>query len=136
MNLPGLTFHHFGLAVLRPAESITLLKALGYQVGETVFDAGQNVRLILCEHAEQPAVEIIYPGDGPGPVDGLLQRQASGIVYHICYETKNLEASLEQLEAAGLRVICRAAPKPAPLFGGRPVSFYDVVGLGLIEILE
>jgi hypothetical protein len=25
---------------------------------------------------------------------------------------------------------------PAPLFGGRPVSFYNVVGMGLIEILE
>jgi hypothetical protein len=24
----------------------------------------------------------------------------------------------------------------APLFGGRPVSFYNVVGLGLVEILE
>jgi len=25
---------------------------------------------------------------------------------------------------------------PAPLFGGRPVSFYNVVGMGLVEILE
>jgi hypothetical protein len=27
-------------------------------------------------------------------------------------------------------------PRPAVLFGGRPVSFYTVVGMGLIKILE
>jgi len=25
---------------------------------------------------------------------------------------------------------------PAPLFGGRPISFYNVVGIRLVEILE
>jgi hypothetical protein len=32
--------------------------------------------------------------------------------------------------------MCISEPKPAPLFGGRPVSFYNVAGIGLIEILE
>jgi hypothetical protein len=35
-----------------------------------------------------------------------------------------------------LRPLCISPVTPAPLFGGRPVSFYNVVGLGLVEILE
>jgi len=136
MNRAGLIFHHFGLAVRQPADAIAWLTALGYRIGETVFDPGQNVHLILCECDQQPAVEIIYPGNGPGPVDAMVRRHASGIIYHAGYETRNLAATLAHLESAGLRAICVASPQPAPLFGGRPVSFYQVAGMGLIEILE
>ena len=131
-----LIFHHFGLAVRRPDEARKFLAALGYQPGESVFDPAQNVHLQLCTHAEQPAVEIIWPGAAAGPVDQLVQRHAAGIVYHLCYATDNLAVALAGLAAAGLRPVCISPATPAPLFGGRPVSFYNVVGMGLIEILE
>lgn len=131
-----LSFHHFGLAVRRPDEARKLVGALGYALGEAVFDAAQNVHLQLCTHAAQPAVEIIWPGDTTGPVDKLAQRHAAGIIYHLCYETDDFPTALASLEAAGLRPICISPPKPAPLFGGRLVSFYNVVGMGLVEILE
>ena len=136
MNNPHLTFHHFGLAVRRLDEARAFVTALGYQPGESVFDPAQNVHLQLCTHPQHPAVEIIWPGDTTGPVDKLAQRHASGIIYHMCYETDNLEAALAGLEAAGLRPLCISPATPAPLFGGRPVSFYNVRGIGLIEILE
>jgi methylmalonyl-CoA/ethylmalonyl-CoA epimerase len=131
-----LTFHHFGLAVRRPDEARKFVTALGYQIGLAVFDPAQNVHLQLCTHATQPAVEIIWPGDRTGPVDKLAQRHSAGIIYHLCYETDQLTAAIAGLEAAGLSPICISPPTPAPLFGGRPVSFYNVVGLGLVEILE
>jgi Glyoxalase/Bleomycin resistance protein/Dioxygenase superfamily len=131
-----LVFHHFGLAVRRPDESRTFLLNLGYRIGETVFDPNQNVQLAMCEHPTEPAVEIIWPGETKGPILSLTQRHTSGIIYHVCYTTDNLAAALAGLERAGLNVICVSPPKPAPLFGGRPVSFYNVVGMGLIEILE
>jgi methylmalonyl-CoA/ethylmalonyl-CoA epimerase len=136
MNPSYLTFHHFGLAVRRPDEARKFLATLGYRLGEPVFDQAQNVHLELCTHATHPAVEIIWPGDTTGPVDKLVQRHQNGIIYHLCYETGNLGAALAALEAGGLRPVCISPPKPAPLFGGRPVSFYNVVGLGLVEILE
>jgi hypothetical protein len=136
--IPGshLAFHHLGLAVRRPREAEALLTALGYRMGEAVLDPGQNVHLKMCLHETEPDVEIIWPGDTPGPLDGMMQRHSSGIIYHICYVTDNLAAALAGLEKAGLRVVCVSPQKPAPLFGGRPVSFYNVVGIGLIEILE
>jgi catechol 2,3-dioxygenase-like lactoylglutathione lyase family enzyme len=131
-----LAFHHLGLAVRRPQEAQLFLSAMGYRLGETVLDPGQNVHLMMCTHETEPEVEIIWPSDTKGPIDGLTQRHPAGIVYHICYVTDDLAAALAALEKAGLRIVCVSPPKPAPLFGGRKVSFYNVVGIGLIEILE
>ncbi len=136
MNCAPLTFHHLGLAVKQPREAENFLSTLGYQMGAAVFDPVQNVHLALCTHATQPAVEIIWPGDSQGPIDRLTQRHPAGIVYHVCYQTMDLAATLAHLEAAGLRVLCISSPSPAVLFGGRKVSFYNVAGMGLIEILE
>ena len=120
----------------RPDEARKFVAALGYALGESVFDPAQNVHLQLGTHAAHPAVEIIWPGDTSGPIDKLTQRYANGIIYHLCYETDNLTAALAGLTAAGLRPMCISPAAPSPLFGGRPVSFYNVVGLGLVEILE
>jgi hypothetical protein len=131
-----LAFHHFGLAVREPEGAATFLSGLGYRLGEALFDPNQNVHLILGTHETQPAVEIIYPGADEGPIDKWVQRYASGIIYHLCYSTQNLEEILAQWEARGLQAVCVSSPKPALLFGGRRVSFYNVVGMGLVEILE
>jgi len=136
MNSSHLEFHHFGLAVRRPDEGRKYLTTLGYEIGAAVFDPGQNVHLQLCTHPGHPPVELVWPGSASGPVDKLAQRHVSGIIYHLCYQTSNLAAALAGFEQAGLNVICISPPQPAPLFGGRPVSFYNVVGMGLIEILE
>ncbi len=132
----GLSFHHLGLAVPRPDAAVTFLAGLGYAIGARVFDPEQNVNLLLCPHSQMPTVEIIYPGDAPGPIDKYVARHASGIVYHVCFETADLRASITAIEAANLRPVCVLLPRPAILFGGRAVSFYVVVGMGLIEILE
>lgn len=136
MTDPCLHFHHFGLAVRRPDEARKFVAALGYQLGHPVFDPAQNVHLHLCTHPRQPAVEIIWPGDTSGPVNRLAQRHASGIIYHLCYKTDNLATTLTAWTAAGLQPLCIVPPTPAPLFDGRLVSFYNVIGMGLVEILE
>jgi catechol 2,3-dioxygenase-like lactoylglutathione lyase family enzyme len=136
MDNSFLEFHHFGLAVRRRDEAERFLRALGYRIGETIYDPGQNVRLALCDHDDQPAVEIISPGKGSGPIDALVERQATGIIYHVCYETRNLAGALAALEHDGLKAVCVSTRRPAPLFMSRLVSFYNVIGIGLIEILE
>jgi len=131
-----LQFHHLGLAVRRPAEAILFLSLQGYQINETVLDAGQNVQLKMCTHLTEPAVEIIWPLETVGPIHSLTQKNASGIIYHVCYQTQNLTAALVELEKAGLNAVCISPPKPAPLFGDCEVSFYNIIGIGLIEILN
>jgi len=77
----------------------------------------------------------VTAGEEEGPLTPILKRY-SELVYHTCYETKDLEASLKAIKEAGLRVIPVSPPTPAILFGGRKVSFYTIMGFGLIEILE
>ena len=133
----GLRFHHLGLAVRRPRDAIRFLGGLGYDIPDPVFDPEQSVNLIMCRHAgSMPAVEIIYPAVAKSPIDALVASRPDGIVYHVCYVTEDLSATLAWMEQNGVRVICRVPPVPAVLFGGCPVSFYDIIGMGLCEIIE
>jgi len=132
-----LKFHHLGLAVSGPRDARVFLSVLGYEFGEPVFDPLQKVNLQMCIHATEPAVEIIWPGETPGgPLDRILRGGTSAIIYHLCYSTDNLKGALDSLESSGIRMMCISPPQPAILFGGRPVSFYQAVGMGLVEIVE
>lgn len=136
MNEFGLTFHHMGLAVRRPEPALAFVRGLGYTTTEPLYDPNQRVWLIICSNPNQPNVEIIYPGVEPCPIDTFVNRHVMGIVYHACYVSQDLKASLAAIEAEGLRPICVSPPKSAALFGSGFVSFYEVMGMGLVEIIE
>ena len=55
-----------------------------------MHDPVQNVHLGLCEHPTMPAVEIICPAEGKGPLDRYLQQHKDGLVYHMCFAAKDL----------------------------------------------
>lgn len=131
----GLTFDHFGLATRDSETTLSFLRGLGYRTPGAVHDLLQRVHLVLCEHATMPAVEVIYAAGAVGPLDAILLHQPQSI-YHLCFRSRNLGASLQSLKAAGQRVMRVSAPQPAVLFGGLSVSFYMVRGFGLIEIIE
>ena len=134
MNTFDLTFHHFGLAVHSPEEAFSFLTALGYENGESMFDPLQGVNLAMSYHADMPAVEVIWRGAKPSPMDGMLKRQDS-MIYHLCYTSNNPEMSLAKIQDAGFAVLPMTERRPAILFGGREVSFHMVAGFGLIEII-
>jgi hypothetical protein len=135
MNQFALEFHHFGLAVRDPGYAFVYLAALGYRAGSTCFDPHQRVNLAMRHHDTQPDVEVIWPGEGPSPLDKLL-KQRDSLIYHLCYTSQDVAASLAAIEAAGLELLPISEPAPAPLFGGREVSFYSIGGFGMIEIIH
>jgi catechol 2,3-dioxygenase-like lactoylglutathione lyase family enzyme len=130
-----LTFHHLGLAVRRPDRAFAFLAALGYREGEGVYDPLQSVNLAMRYHPAMPAVEVIWPGDGPSPVDSII-RQDRALIYHLCFASDDARQALDDLAAAGHQVIEIAPPTEAVLFGGLPVSFHNVLGFGMIEIIH
>jgi methylmalonyl-CoA/ethylmalonyl-CoA epimerase len=136
MNHLGLRFHHLGLAVRRPGDATRFLGALGYELAEPIFDPEQQVHLIMGRHSgTMPDVEVIYPTT-KSPADNWIKLHPDGLVYHVCYVARDLAATLAAMAEAELRAICVAPPTPAVLFDGRPVSFYNIVGMGLCEIIE
>lgn len=134
MNL-NLKFHHMGLAVKKEESAITFLKQVGYGIGDKVYDPVQNVNLRLCTSKSNPMIEIIMAGEGDGPLTPILNRY-NELIYHTCYEVDDLDLCLDAFESVGIRVHPVSPRKPAVLFNGRNVSFYQVVGFGLIELLE
>lgn len=131
----GLTFHHLGLAVRNEESARSFLAGMGYACGETVFDPLQNVHVAMCHHPAAPDVELISPGDGPGPLDRILKRDSERI-YHLCFESENLGESLAAIEKAGLRALEVVPSKLAVLFDDTPVAFFYVTGFGIIEIID
>lgn len=135
-SLAQFTFHHLGLAVRDDAAALLWLHALGYQCGEPLVDSQQKVRLRLCTSSLRPTVEIVSPIEGmSSPVEGIVNKY-NEMIYHTCYEVDDSATALDLMKAAGLRVTTLTKRTPAPLFGGRYVSFYRVPGVGIIELLE
>jgi catechol 2,3-dioxygenase-like lactoylglutathione lyase family enzyme len=134
VSLP-LRFHHLGLATARPKAAAAMLGTLGYTLGDAVWDPEQRVHVQMGEHPAMPAVELVFPGDEPGPIDALLKRAGPG-PYHLCFQVDDIEAARDQLDEAGHRVLPVVPPTPAILFGGRRVAFFQVHGFGLIELVE
>jgi len=132
----GLSFHHFGLAVATPEPAQIFLNGLGYKLGAFIHDPLQNVHLALCHHPLMPAVEIIHPAEGPGPLDKLMTQAREGLIYHLCYTAQDTDAAIDAMEDAGLRPFCVSPPKPAILFAGQLVSFYMITGVGLVEFIH
>jgi len=130
-----LKFHHLGLAVRRPERAVQFLAQVGYEIGEAVFDPEQDTNLMMCMSQSMPDVEIIYPGKSDGPLKELLANQ-SELIYHICYEVDCASTYLQLIRERGMKVGTVSPPKPALLFGDRKVSFHQVLGFGLIELLE
>jgi methylmalonyl-CoA/ethylmalonyl-CoA epimerase len=132
----GLSFHHFGLASKEPSLARHFLEKLGYLCDAEANDPLQNINYFMGRHEAMPAVEVLFPAPSKGPLDAFLGRHPEGIVYHLCFQSADAKESLVQMRAAGLKVLEISPPKPAPQFGNKPISFYLITGIGLIEILE
>lgn len=121
--------HHLGLACVSIEEGLAHLRAVydGVTPGEAVYDERQDATVCLVETANGVTLELV----AGAAVAGVLKR--GGGLYHVCYEVADLAVALERLQAAGGVVV--AEPKPARLFGGRPVAFVHTRS-GLLELLE
>lgn len=131
----GLQFHHLGLAVREEAAATRFLTGLGYKVGDLIADPRQNVRVAMCHGENLPAIELVLPLEGLGPLASVLKRQ-DGAFYHSCYTTNDAEGALRIMAEDGLELTPISSAKPAVLFDGTPVSFHYIAGFGLIELIH
>lgn len=130
--LPGLSFHHVGLACDDLVTEAAAHALLGFAPeGEVFEDPHQRVRGWFHTLGAF-RVELLQPLDDGSPLVDWLRRGVR--LYHVCYETDDLDAALEQLRAAGHRTV--SAPAPAVAFDGRPVAFVMLRTRGLIELLQ
>ena len=122
-------FHHIGVATEDIDKMVIYLKNIMdlSEVGETVFDEKQNASLCMVTMTDGTQIELIS-----GPVVEKLVRKRT-FLYHICYETDDLEKQIEVLLAQGAMLVSES--KEAILFGYKKVAFL-MTEMGLIELVE
>ena len=77
-------------------------------------------------------IELIEPAGEDSPVWRALKK--GGGLDHLCYETPEIEKTVEQSLAQGAALVRDLAPAVA--FGGRRIAFVYFLELGLIEFVE
>jgi methylmalonyl-CoA/ethylmalonyl-CoA epimerase len=95
--------HHVAVVVADLDEALTRYRTLGFSGGE---------RFVLAEQAVEVAtlrsgtgwIELIRPTDPDGPIARYLAKRGEG-VHHVAYAVPDLPAALNELEAAGIRLI-------------------------------
>jgi methylmalonyl-CoA/ethylmalonyl-CoA epimerase len=100
--------HHVAVVVADLDEALARYRMLGFAGGE---------RFVLAEQAVEVAtlrsgtgwIELIRPTDPDGPIARYLAKRGEG-VHHVAYAVPDLRASLNELAAAGIRLI-DAAPR-------------------------
>jgi methylmalonyl-CoA/ethylmalonyl-CoA epimerase len=125
---------HIGVAVSSIEDSIALYRdsfGMAEQHRETVEE--QGVKAVLLEVGEGH-VELIEPLSPDSGVAKFIERNGEGM-HHVAYQTDDIDAALERVKAAGLRLIDEEAR--VGIRGSR-VAFLHPKGTGgvLTELVE
>jgi methylmalonyl-CoA epimerase len=128
------TIDHVGIAVYDIDESLALYRdALGMPLvhRETVAEQGVDAALLDVGDGH---VELLQPLGPETAVGKFLERRGPGL-HHVAYRVADADAALEELRAAGLRLIDEA---PRTGIRGSRVAFLHPSSTGgvLTEIVE
>lgn len=134
LNIPGLSFHHIGIAVRNIEETAQFYERTGWtRVVETAFDPCQNVRACFYGREGFPLMELIEAVDEKSPMVKILEKSGVG-PYHCCYGVDDIESSVKELKKLKFMQTGRSVPSTG--MPGRRVCFLYNKDFGLIELVE
>ena len=129
-----LVLDHVAIALSSIASALPTYELLTGATGsEPEHVPGQGVNVVFLGEGEG-RLELIEPAAPDSPVGRFLERRGSGL-HHIAYRVPDLEATLRQLEVAGIRLI---DSQPREGAHGRRVAFVHPTGMHgvLVELVE
>jgi methylmalonyl-CoA epimerase len=95
---------HIGVAVEELEPALELYRdALSLELVHREVVAEQGVEAVLLDVGENH-VELLAPLGEDTPVGKFLARQGPGL-HHVAYQVEDIEATLQALSAAGIRLI-------------------------------
>ena len=96
--------NHLGIATKGIDEALKFWSdALGLENVHTEIVEDQKVRVAILPIGES-RVELLEPTSDDSPISKFLEKRGGGI-HHIAIEVDDIEASLAQLKAKGMRLI-------------------------------
>ena len=124
-----------GVAVPTLSDAIPNYRDIfGYElVSGPVDDPIQKVSVCFLSRSEgETMIELVAPLGPNSPVIGAIKKGAG--IYHICYEVKDLSASIEHLTTNGAYLI--SGPDPAVAFDQRQIAWLMTRTNLLVELLQ
>ncbi len=113
--------NHIAIAVpILDEAAATYRDTLGAKVSAPQSLPEHGVTVIFVELANTK-IELLEPLDDTSPIAAFLERNPSGGIHHICYETPDITAAAETLKATGARILGDGTPKIGA--HGKPVLF-------------
>ena len=131
MELP---LDHIAVAVPSITDALPLYELIAGAKGSRIERVeGQHVDVTFVG-AGETRIELLQPTSPESTVQRFLDRQGPGL-HHIAYRVPDLDAMLQLLRAAGIRLIDE---KGRPGAGGHNVAFLHPKSTGgiLIELVE
>jgi methylmalonyl-CoA/ethylmalonyl-CoA epimerase len=137
-NLFNMKVHHFGIACNNILKSKGQYEKLGFKVTkELVTDYGRNLDYIFLENSGV-LIELIakHNHEKKCDIDMILEQKKviGNQVYHICYESSELESDIENLKREGYKLI--KPPSTAIAADFKRVVFLIHFNLGIVELIE
>ena len=95
---------HIGIAVKSLADAVKVYEdAMGLKVSGYDQVDDQGVRLAMLNIGES-RIELLEPTGPDSPIEKFMSKRGEGI-HHIAVRVENIDESLAQLKAAGVRLI-------------------------------
>jgi methylmalonyl-CoA/ethylmalonyl-CoA epimerase len=102
--------HHVGVAVHSLDESLKFYRdVLGLPVAESASVEDQGVRAAMLTIGESE-IELLEPLRPDSPVGKFLERKGEGL-HHICFQSTDVDADLDELKAKGVDLVDQAPRK-------------------------
>jgi methylmalonyl-CoA/ethylmalonyl-CoA epimerase len=95
--------HHIAIVVADLDEATARYRLLGFGSGER-FSLPQQAVDVVTFRSGDGWIELIRPTDPEGPIARFLAKRGEGL-HHVAYAVPDLEAALDALAAAGVRLI-------------------------------
>lgn len=92
------------------AATATYRDVLGAKVSEPVAQPAHGVTVVFIE-LPNTKIELLHPLGEKSPIQGFLDKNASGGIHHVCYEVDDIIAARDKLKAEGMRVLGDGEPK-------------------------
>lgn len=128
---------HIGIAVADMAEAVARYKLLtGDDQPEICEVPDQQVTVAIFEPPEGAGgrIELVAPTSSGSPVARFIDKRGEGL-HHVCFYVDDIEAKLDELKRAGIRLIDESPRKGA---GGHLIAFVHPSGTNgvLIELTQ
>ena len=121
---------HIGIAVNSLEESIPLYRdVMGMHLHAVEEVAEQKVKVAMFEVGDVH-IELLEPTSPDSPIAKYLEKNGPGM-HHICYEVEDVDASLGEMGAKGVRLIDQAS---RPGAGGKRVGFLHPKSTGSVLV--